>query len=180
MLYVIDTPSETVLLDMRVVLGKKGHETPAFNGVYMTHIITNPTWTAPKSITEKELIPEIRKNGWYGKGWTILDHSGNVIDPSNVIFKSPFPYVIRQEPGHTNALGYVKFRLEGAGSIFMHDTQARELFRRENRFFSHGCIRLEKPIELANLFGVDVDLNGKVEKWHKIDPVPVYITEGGF
>lgn len=171
------------LLTMRVVLGKKGHETPLFDGreVYLTHIITNPTWTVPRSIAVNELLPEIKQNGWYGDGWTLL-YNGREVDASTVDFnaytKKTFPFVIRQEPGHRNALGYVKFMLSNAGSIFLHDTQARSLFKRDNRFFSPGCIRLEKPIQLANMFGVEVDKNGTKQKWYKLNtPIRVYFVK---
>lgn len=164
---------QNLVLSMRVILGKPNHETPNID-TYLTHVVTNPTWTVPRSILLKELLPEIRKNGWFGDGWEILKN-GIPVNPTQIDFRSNyFPYTLRQRPGKYNALGRVKFVLKNTGSIYMHDTLHKSLFGHKNRFFSHGCIRLEKPIQLANALGVTVP-NTVIEQWHKITPIRVII-----
>ena len=136
-----------------VIVGKKYHQSPIFEAK-MQYIEINPTWTVPYSISTKEMLPKLQKDYHYlaDKNMIIMDRSGKKLDPSTIDFsaysRGNFPFIIRQEPGPHNALGEVKFIFPNEYSVYIHDTPARSLFGREERAFSHGCIRLQKKWEL--------------------------------
>ena len=145
------------VMTMRVVVGKRKWQTPTFRST-MNYLVLNPYWVVPMRIGREEIVPRVKENpayleaqememmaGW-GKTARILDPYS--IDWASVNEKS-FPYRFRQRPGDRNALGQVKFKFPNPFSIYMHDTQARSLFAMPKRAYSHGCIRLERPIELA-------------------------------
>lgn len=146
------TKDETVYFSP-VIVGKKYHQSPIFKAK-MTYIVINPTWTLPYSIATKETLPKLQKDPGYlaDKNMVIMDRSGKKLDPYSLDFskysRSNFPFTIRQEPGPHNALGEVKFMFPNSHSVYLHDTPARSLFSREERAFSHGCIRLQKKWEL--------------------------------
>ena len=152
-LRVVENGSTT--LTMPVVVGKPKHQTPVFSED-MTHLVVNPTWTVPRSITNKELVPkELNSPGsLQSSGFSVLDHSGNNIGfenvPDSAWHESKFPYVLRQGPGQRNALGKVKFMMPNKYSIYLHDTPAKKLFKKERRAYSHGCVRVGDPLALAN------------------------------
>jgi murein L,D-transpeptidase YcbB/YkuD len=155
------------VLDMRVVVGKPYRRTPVFSGT-MTYLVLNPYWEVPPRIAIRDILPEVRKDPAYlqrsgmkvFRGWGTESRE---LDPDGVdwagLASSPFPYRLRQDPGPTNALGRIKFMFPNPYHVYMHDTPARELFLKEARTFSSGCIRLEKPLELALrlLQGSDLD-----------------------
>jgi murein L,D-transpeptidase YcbB/YkuD len=136
-----------------VIVGKKYHQSPIFKG-RMTYIVINPTWTVPYSIATRETLPKLQKNPNYleEKNMVIMDRNGKILDPQTIDFsqysRSNFPFTVRQEPGPNNALGEVKFIFPNKYSVYLHDTPARSLFSKEDRAFSHGCIRLQKKWEL--------------------------------
>lgn len=144
------------LLSSRVIVGKTMHSTPQFNA-QMSYIVFSPTWTVPESITRKEIIPLVKRNPSYlaKNHMKILANNGAEIPASSIdwskVSARSFPYTIRQEPGEDNALGLVKFMFPNKHSVYIHDTPARSLFEREDRALSHGCIRIQKPFELAKL-----------------------------
>jgi len=145
----------------RVIVGKHYHETPIFKGT-LRYIEINPTWTLPYSIATKETLPKLRKDPAYlaKHNMIIMDKSGKELDPSTIDFgklsKGHFPYTVRQKAGPHNALGQVKFIFPNQHAVYLHDTPARGLFEREERDFSHGCIRLDQKWELfLNLVGDD-------------------------
>ena len=123
-------------LSMRVVAGKPTHRTPMFTG-RMTNIVLNPSWNVPASIAKKEVIPHMKRDPSY------LAREGFEITGSGSQME------IRQKPGARNALGKVKFLFPNRFDVYLHDTPSRSLFSRTVRSFSHGCIRVEKPVELA-------------------------------
>ncbi len=145
--------NDSIVYYSRVIVGKHYHETPVFSHK-MTYIEINPTWTLPYSIATKETLPKLKKNPNYlaEKHMIIMDRDGNKLDPESIDFNSlsrkSFPYILRQEAGPHNALGQVKFMFPNKHAVYLHDTPARSLFAREDRAFSHGCIRLEKKWEL--------------------------------
>jgi murein L,D-transpeptidase YcbB/YkuD len=100
------------------------------------------------------MLPKLKKDPSYlaQKNMIIMDRNGNQLDPTSIDFskysRGNFPFIIRQEPGPHNALGQVKFIFPNKYSVYVHDTPGRYLFSREDRAFSHGCIRLEKKWEL--------------------------------
>lgn len=139
----------------RVVVGKTGvTETPEFDGLMRT-VVVNPTWHIPDSIAIRDYLPKLQKNPMVLKnqGIDLMTRGGTVINPKLVDFTQytpeNFPFRIKQRPSDDNALGQVKFLFPNHFSVYMHDTPHRELFARDVRAFSNGCIRLQKPVELA-------------------------------
>lgn len=138
-----------------VVVGKShwDHQTPEFADE-MTHLIINPTWHVPESIAVNEYLPQLQADptSLARQGLQVI-YQGQVIDPSlydlSGLNASFFPITIKQPPGRGNALGRVKFMFPNKHNIYLHDTPAKRLFGRERRAYSHGCIRVEKPFELA-------------------------------
>ena len=165
-LIVVNIPSSTLrvitrqgeqLLFSPVILGQPHTPTPLF-GAYVTRIITFPYWNVPRSIATKELLPKIKRNPAVTLNnlkMQVLDSKGKVLDPSSIDWKTlsskNFPYRLRQSTGCDNALGVMKFDLNSPYDVYLHDTNHREFFAGKNHFLSHGCIRLAKPVELANL-----------------------------
>lgn len=153
-LRVID--DDEVALRMRVVVGKAYRRTPVFSDT-IRYIVLNPNWHVPKSIAVEELIPRIQKDSTYLErfGMRLLTAGPNAedVDPRTVDWKEitaeNFPYRLRQEPGRLNALGRMKFMFPNQYDVYLHDTPSRHLFDEAQRDFSHGCIRLEMPMQLA-------------------------------
>ncbi len=140
----------------RIQVGKPYHETPVFKAE-MRYLVLNPTWTVPPGILRKETLPAIRKDPGYlqANGMTVIAGDGTEIDPSAIdwtaVGSGGFPYMIRQEPGPKNALGRVKFMFPNEHMVYLHDTPSKGIFDRAERASSHGCIRVENPITLAEL-----------------------------
>ena len=136
------------VFNSRVIVGKYHKETPVFKGV-MQYIVMNPTWTLPYSIATHETLPRIKKDPGYlaAKHMEVMDRSGKILDPSTIDWSKysagNFPFIIRQKAGPWNALGEVKFIFPNKYSVYLHDTPSRGLFNRQDRAFSHGCIRTE-------------------------------------
>ncbi|MGB5157559.1 MAG: L,D-transpeptidase family protein [Desulfobacterales bacterium] len=145
------------ILKMRVVVGKDYRQTPVFEGK-MTYLVINPFWTIPPKLAEEDLLPLIKEDIEVIKRKKIRIYeswkeNAREIDPGSVNWKmvnaDNFSYKLVQEPGPLNALGRIKFIFPNKFDIYLHDTPARNLFSREKRNFSSGCIRIEKPLELA-------------------------------
>jgi L,D-transpeptidase YcbB len=146
------------VLQMRVVVGKKQNPTPVFSD-QMTYLTFNPFWNIPESIAIKETIPLLRKDDDYAEkhGIQVVMKGNNeeVLDASEIGWKDvgpedkAFPYLIRQRPGPGNALGKVKFMFPNQFNVYLHDTPTRHLFNATERDYSHGCIRVEHPVALA-------------------------------
>jgi len=165
-LIIVNIPSSTLrmvtkqgeqLLYSRVILGQPHTPTPLF-GAYLTRIITFPYWNVPRSIATKELLPKIKRNPAVSLDnlkMQVLDSKGKIVDPATIDWQTlsakNFPYRLRQSTGCDNALGVMKFDLNSPYDVYLHDTNHREFFAGKNHFLSHGCIRLAKPVELANL-----------------------------
>ncbi|MFM2307137.1 MAG: hypothetical protein RLZZ367_1806 [Bacteroidota bacterium] len=141
-------------MSMRVIVGKKNTQTPSFTA-YITRVITYPYWTVPISIATKEMLPKIRRSIAYleNNNLQVINSKGAEVDPKNVDWnrysEKYFPYTLRQSTGCDNALGVLKFDLNSPYSVYLHDTNRRDLFGKKDRFMSHGCVRVEKPMELA-------------------------------
>jgi murein L,D-transpeptidase YcbB/YkuD len=147
-----------VLLDMAVIVGKPARATPMLR-VRLTSIQFNPPWGVPERNAREDLLPRFRRDprAMMEKGFRLfgtVDGQRVEIDPTTVDWQSVnparFPYFVRQDAGDANALGRIKFVIPNSEDIFMHDTPDRHLFRRPDRAFSSGCIRLEKPMELLD------------------------------
>lgn len=144
-----------IAMAMRVVVGDVKHQTPTMTTT-MHSVVLNPTWTVPPSIATKEILPKLRKDPAYlvSNNMHILEAfapdspeaQGIGIDWSKY---GKFPWRLRQRPGADNALGQVKFTLSNSDDIYLHDTPKRQYFGRIFRALSHGCVRLERPVDLA-------------------------------
>ncbi|MEM8872488.1 MAG: L,D-transpeptidase family protein [Pseudomonadota bacterium] len=175
----------------RVVIGKNRHRTQEFNDT-MTHMVVNPTWHVPRSIATEEMLPKLKRNpGALGRSMQIMTRAGTRVNPQLVDFsqfnRSNFPFIVKQRPGGGNALGRVKFMFPNEFNIYLHDTPAKSLFSRDARAYSHGCVRVQKPFELAEvLLAPQSDdpmgtfksyLNTGRERYVNLEvPVPVYLT----
>jgi L,D-transpeptidase YcbB len=142
--------------EMKVIVGKELNSTPIFSDK-MEFIVLAPYWNVPNSIVEKEIKPAMLRNPNYleGADMEIVTKekdpkpiSASSIDWASVTEKN-FPYMVRQRPGPTNSLGNIKFLFPNSYNVYLHDTPADALFNQTERGFSHGCVRLEKPIELG-------------------------------
>jgi murein L,D-transpeptidase YcbB/YkuD len=146
----------TVALQMNVVVGRAlNHQTPVF-AKEMKYIIFRPYWNLPLDITRAEIVPKLLRDPHYlaRKGFEATDQNGHVVAAGAVShamleeIKSG-RLLVRQKPGPRNALGLVKFMFPNEFDVYLHSTPAPELFNHSRRDFSHGCIRVEKPAELA-------------------------------
>lgn len=143
-----------VTFETRSVIGKNqgDRRSPEFSDV-MEHMVINPSWYVPRSIVVKEYLPKLKANPNAAAHIEITDRRGRRIDRSAVDFTQftagNFPFAMRQPPSRRNALGLVKFMFPNKYNIYLHDTPAKNLFSREVRAFSHGCIRLAQPFEFA-------------------------------
>ncbi len=141
---------------MNVVVGKAyGHDTPVFSET-MQYVVFRPYWEVPYSITRAEMIPHILRDPNYlaEKGFEVVDSKQNVVSAGTVTPEMlsqlrAGKLFVRQKPGPKNALGLAKFLFPNSYNVYMHDTPAPEFFAKSRRDFSHGCIRLEKPADLA-------------------------------
>lgn len=165
----------TKVFDMNVVVGKEGHNTMMFTG-NLNQVVFSPYWNLPASIVKKEILPAIEKNPGYleSHNMEITGNEGGL--PS-----------IRQLPGGDNSLGKVKFLFPNSFDIYFHDTPAKSLFEKDKRAYSHGCIRLSDPAQMANYLlkeqpewtpeKINEAMNAGEEKYVKLKkPVPVLIT----
>lgn len=149
------------LISMRAIVGKDSRETPIFNSL-MTYLVFSPTWTVPPTILRNDVIPELRKGPGYllDKDMKLLRYNGSEVDYNTVdwarLSAGNFPYMVRQSPGPGNALGKVKFMFPNTYNIYIHDTPSRGYFARDDRAMSSGCIRVEKPFDLASILLADV------------------------
>jgi len=142
---------------MRVVAGKPYWHTPVFTA-QMTYLVLNPSWNVPPEITATEVLPTLRRDPGYlaRLGLNVLSGWGRslrVVDPGTIdwgaVNATTSPYRFQQPPGPGNPLGRIKFMLPNPFHVYLHDSPARALFAQPVRAFSHGCIRVEEPIELA-------------------------------
>lgn len=143
-----------VVFETRAVIGKDtgDRRTPEFSDV-MEYMVVNPSWFVPRSIVVNEYLPKLRANPGALGQLRITDRSGREVSRSRGFSQytaKTFPYSMRQPPSSRNALGLVKFIFPNAYNIYLHDTPAKDLFARDVRAFSHGCIRLADPFDFAH------------------------------
>ena len=180
-----------VVLESRVIVGKPDHPTPEFSSVIQC-FVTYPYWNVPRKIAVDEFLPVIQRDTAFIRrnNFDILDRRGNILNPDSVKWKTfsrdNFPVRLRQREGRENSLGRLKFIFDNRYAVFLHDTNAPQLFRHAVRTFSHGCIRVEEATRLAHYF-----VTGEVGKRspivqryldqevrHTIDlanPIPIHI-----
>jgi L,D-transpeptidase YcbB len=191
-LYIVE--DESPIARMRVVVGKRYQPTPVFASI-MTHLVINPSWNVPRSIAVREMLPLLRKDSAYLQRENLKVFGGwkpeeKELDPGAIDWASTkpadFKFHFRQKPGPRNALGQLKFVFPNQFNVYMHDTPARDLFKQLSREFSHGCIRIERPLDLAE-YGLRGDsawtpdklvaaiASGKERTVRLPRPLPVYI-----
>lgn len=140
----------------RVVVGRPYRRTPVFRAT-LRYIELNPRWVVPPTILREDVLPKvIRDPGFLEKNdMTVVDNEGRSIDPATIDWSryrsGGFPYLLVRAPGADNPLGQLKFVFPNPYTVYLHDTPAKELFRRPERAFSSGCIRVEEPRQLALL-----------------------------
>jgi murein L,D-transpeptidase YcbB/YkuD len=150
--------NDHIIKKMRAVVGRKTRRTPIFSD-QITYLELNPYWHIPPKIARKDILPHIHNDPRYlikqrirvFENWK---DQASEIDPLaidwSLITENNFSFKLRQEPVPSNALGRIKFMFPNKFGVYIHDTPARNLFRRTKRYFSSGCIRIEKPVELAD------------------------------
>jgi murein L,D-transpeptidase YcbB/YkuD len=174
--------------ETRVVVGTFKNQTPIFYD-QIRHVVVNPYWNVPTSIARNEIRPQVlRDPGYLQRKEMELLSDGKVIDPWNVDWSSTsgFPFQVRQKPGRQNALGQVKFLFPNKHDVYLHDTPEKSLFGADLRAFSHGCVRVQNPMEFADaLLANEPQLSarrleaafGPKEKWFNLEvKVPVFLT----
>jgi murein L,D-transpeptidase YcbB/YkuD len=192
-LYVVEN-NQTVMA-MRVIVGKPYWNTPVFSAD-MTYMVLNPHWDIPQTIFVEEILPRIRKDPEYLskdkikvlRSWS---SKAEEIDPKTIdwskVTEENFKYRLRQEPGPRNPLGQIKFMLPNQFNVYLHDTPNKRLFKKTDRNLSHGCIRIEKPIDLAEYVlhsdpgwtrkKIRAVLNkGITQSIQLPEPIPVYLV----
>jgi murein L,D-transpeptidase YcbB/YkuD len=178
-------------LSMNVIVGKTMNSTPIFSDK-MENVVLAPYWNVPASIVRDELGPKISADPGYldRSNMELVDAKGNQVSPSKVewgtVTRENWKYILRKKPGPKNDLGDVKFIFPNTNDIYLHDTPHDELFSQTKRDFSHGCVRVEKPLELAeyllrpvgwNMSKIQSTIAGGVEKHVKLKQVlPVYLV----
>lgn len=145
------------LLPMQVIAGKADKRTPCMT-TYIKGIVAYPYWNVPRGIALEEMLPRMKRDlsYIYNQNLQILDEKDKEVDPEEIDWENlsatNFPYRVRQASGCENSLGLIKFELENPLAIYLHDTNSRDLFTlTTDRWRSHGCVRVQKPVELANL-----------------------------
>jgi murein L,D-transpeptidase YcbB/YkuD len=146
---------DAVVHSTRLVVGKVNNQTPIFSDE-MEHIIVNPAWNVPASIALKEMLPTLRRSGGSVRGYEFYAKIRGRFRPVNPRFINwrtvdMDDIQIRQPPGERNALGAIKFMFPNRYAVYLHDTPSKALFAREQRAFSHGCMRVMDPMEFADV-----------------------------
>jgi len=140
----------------KVMVGQPFHQTPVFRSA-VTYLVLNPTWTITPDIVKNETVPSIIKDKNYlqKQRLRILDGSGAEVNPTSIPWNQylgkHFPYTLRQDSGIDNSLGLIKFIFPNTYHVYLHDTPSKSLFGRTQRAFSHGCIRMQNPLELGKM-----------------------------
>lgn len=181
--------------EMRVVVGRQYRRTPIFSDS-IKYLEINPFWHVPPKLAVNDILPKIIADPTFleTSGFTVFDGWGADARPvaaSGIEWArlgvGKFPYKLRQNPGPMNSLGNVKFMFPNKHDVYLHDSPARELFGRNLRAFSSGCIRVERPIDLAEFVlagqpdgaraSIEDAITGKSTKVVRLEtPVPVHLT----
>lgn len=152
---------DSIILESRVIIGKPETPTPVIKSVVNSFIIY-PYWHVPKSIL-KEILPSVQADTNYLRkhNYQVIDSKGKVVKNAAVDWKKftpeNFPYVLRQREGSENTMGVIKFVFPNNYGVYLHDTNARRLFSKSDRALSHGCIRVQKAVDLAKYLAKDDD-----------------------
>ncbi|HVZ68355.1 MAG TPA: L,D-transpeptidase family protein [Rhizomicrobium sp.] len=143
-----------VILQSRIVVGKPSSPTPIFS-TEITGVTVNPPWNVPRDIARNEILPKLRRNPQYLAKEDMILRNGPPNDPHGLtinwqkVSRANFPYAVQQQPGDKNALGLLKIEMPNRFDVYLHDTPAKTLFSKDERFFSHGCMRVQQVGALA-------------------------------
>ena len=175
-----------------VVVGSYKNQTPEMIDS-LKYVIAYPYWNVPRKISVKEILGKIKRDSTYlsRNGYEIMTKEREIVDPTLVDWESVnstnFNYLIRQGGGSSNALGLVKFIFPNKDAIYLHDTPSKRFFKRERRAYSHGCVRVQNALELAeylldedeNIYdieSVNSSIKDKTEKWIRLNnKVSIYL-----
>ena len=151
------------VLTARVIVGRDDRPTPIFTSD-MSYLVFSPYWYVPRTIMVEDKLPILRKRPYSLRKQGIRIFSGSrEIDPGKVrwsrVNEKNFSYSMRQDPGKHNALGGIKFMFPNQHSVYIHDTSSPNLFKRDKRAFSSGCVRVDSPVELAEYLLQSTDWN---------------------
>ena len=147
--------SNKLMMVMRVIVGKSSTPTNTLASK-INKVILNPYWMVPKSIIKNEMFDKYKadRDYFFKNGYTLINEKYKTVDPCNLdltkFSKDNFPFMVRQGTGLDNSLGLLKIEFDSPSSIYLHDTPQKELFKNAKRFYSHGCIRMERPIDIGN------------------------------
>jgi len=178
--------------ETRVIVGKPKNPTPIFSDE-IEHIVVNPYWNVPTSILREEMLPSAQRNPYFfsDNGYQVLAQTRGhmrIVDPWSIDWfrVNPATIRIRQPPGTSNALGRIKFLFPNRHAVYLHDTPSKSLFARSSRALSHGCVRVQNPMEFADALLAHEPkwdaarlrtLFGGKEKWVTLETrVPVHMT----
>ncbi|MBT4999967.1 MAG: L,D-transpeptidase family protein [Tateyamaria sp.] len=181
--------ADGTLWTTRSITGSQYRKTPVFRDK-IKYMEFNPTWTVPRSIFLKDKLAKIRQDPAYleRNNYVVKQSNGDLISPKLVNWSSPNPNVtLMQKPGPNNALGLVKFMFPNQYAVYLHDTNDKSLFNRNQRNLSSGCVRLEYPFELAMLLMEDdpdwsfkrmqaILDSKKTTRINLLKPIPVLLT----
>ncbi len=176
--------------ETKVIVGSAEHQTPIFYD-QIRHVVVNPYWNVPTSIVRRSIAPQALRNpDFINRGGYELFYNGQAVAPSSIDWASlspgSFPFAVRQKPSLSNSLGQVKFLFPNKHDVYLHDTPEKNLFGRDARAYSSGCVRVENPFDFAAaMLANEPNINrerleasfGPRERWFNMEvKVPVYLT----
>ncbi|MDP5290690.1 L,D-transpeptidase family protein [Oceanimonas sp. CHS3-5] len=142
------------VLESEVIVGRDSRRTPIMHSA-ITNVVVNPPWNVPNSIMTKDIVPKLYRDPDYiaRQGFEVIDRAGRIVPTEEwqyvLYMENRFPFRLRQKPGSRNALGAWKFHLPNNEAIYLHDTPSRNLFARDSRALSSGCVRVANAEQLA-------------------------------
>ncbi len=184
--------NDSPVFESKVIVGSARNKTPLLDS-YIKHFTLYPYWQVPRRIAVNEILPHIKEDSTYldTHQYEIIDIHGQMLNPDSIDWKSfsnnNFPVIIRQRQGTHNSLGLVKYAFNNTYNVYLHDTNAPRLFKKDKRSLSHGCIRVEKAKELSyfllerdssDVYAEDLDQYYQLQKQLDIKlrkPIPLHI-----
>lgn len=190
MLYLVD--NDSIVMQSKIIVGKPESPTPELFGT-VDRVTINPYWYVPRKIAVEEYLPLLQTDPAFlsTNNFDVLDRKGNLLVPDSIDWKvittHTFRMVLRQRPGPENSLGVFKFVFDNPFAVYLHDTNAKKLFKKTMRGYSHGCVRVERAEELAHYlvtgspYARSRKINaavasGQIQTIRLSKPVTIYIT----
>lgn len=169
--------NDEIRFTMGVIIGQPDRPTPVTSSTLHT-VVFNPYWTVPPTIIAEDFLPRQQRDpGFFESKHIRVYANGKEVNPQEIdwsrVTPEQFPYILRQDPGPHNSLGRLKFLFSNAYTVYLHDTPGKHLFDKDSRAFSSGCIRVEKPLQLASY------LLGEENGWD-MDKIKATIESGDY